>query len=244
MKGRPRLMARLPMYQVIEDDLVAQIRNGELAPETKLPSEHDLAKRYGVSRMTVRQALDRLESERLVVRYRGSGNYVSSPAARKRRLNRLSSFSDELSQSNLEVTTRIILLETVQAPPRIVENLKTDFGSDINHFRRVRMVDGEVAALQDSWIPYTVAPGLAREGILGGSLYRTLRERFGVELRWAEQTMTATELTVEEADLLGTAPGTAVLSTVRTTYGSSGEIVEYAESRTLPQFPLSMRIDA
>lgn len=237
-------MGRVPLYQVIEEDLTAQIRSGDLAPESKLPSEHDLATRYGVSRMTVRQALDRLESAHLLVRHRGSGNFVSPTNVRGRRLKRLSSFSDDLMEDNRSVSTVTISIEVVQAPKIAVDQLGIDPDQEVNHFKRIRMVDGQAAALQDSWLPYSVAPGLARDGIIQGSLYRTLHERYGVELRWADQIMTASELTAEQAEFLCVAAGTAALSTKRTTFDRNGEAVEFAESWMLPQFPLLMRIDA
>ena len=232
------------MYQVIDDDLAAQITTGELAPGARLPSEYELAERYGVSRMTVRQALDRLEAARLLVRHQGSGNFVSPANLQGRRLKHLSSFSDDLMGANRTVSTRVIRLEVVPAPRAVAEGLHLHPGQEVNHFERVRLVDSHPAALQDSWIPYAAAPGLARDGMIEGSLYRTLRQRYGVELLWADQIMTATELTEQQGGVLEAAAGTAVLSTRRTTFGANGEPVEFAESWTLPEFPLIMRIDA
>lgn len=237
-------MSRAPMYQVIEADLLAQIESGELPPRTRLPSEHMLARRYGVSRMTVRQALDRLEAASLLVRQRGSGNFVASPEVRGRTLNRLSSFTDELGDDHHEVRTGIIDLSTLPAPHSIAAKLEVEPGDEIWRYRRVRHVDERPAALQESWLPYSVAPGLARDGIIGGSLYRTLRERYGVDLRWAEQEMYAVQLDTDQAALLGVPPATAALLVQRRTYAQTEQVVEYAESCTLPDFPLSLRIEA
>jgi len=232
------------MYQVIEADLLAQIESGELAPRMRLPSEHVLARRYGVSRMTVRQALNRLETASLLVRQRGSGNYVASPEARGRTLNRLSSFTDELGEGDHEVRTEIIELATLPAPRAVAVQLGVEEGDEIVRYRRVRYVDGRRAALQDSWLPYAAAPGLARDGIVEGSLYRTLRDKHGIDLRWAQQEMWAVDLDAEQAKLLGVPEGSPALVVERRTYAQTEQLVEYARSWTLPTFPLSIRIEA
>ncbi|MFD5747360.1 GntR family transcriptional regulator [Streptomyces sp. NPDC127033] len=237
-------MARAPRYQVIYDDLVLQIRSGTLAPAARLPSETDLARQYGVSRMTVRQALDLLDSDRFVVRRQGSGTFVSGHGERGRRLNRLRSFAEEIEGTGGEPSTRLIHCATTPTPADVAEALGGGHDEPAHRLTRVRLVDGSPAALQDAWIPYAVAPSLCREPLLDGSLYRTLTERFGVELRYADQSMAATLLTAEQAELLGAEPGTPALEVHRTTYGSRGETVEFTTSWTLPGFPFLLRIDA
>lgn len=232
------------MYRLIEDDLAAQIATGELDVEAKLPSEHELAERYGVSRMTVRQALDRLESVHLIVRHQGSGNFVSPLQVRGRRLTHLTSFTDDLMGVNRKVDTVVIKLEIVPAPGAVADGLHLKPAQAVNHFERLRTVDGVPAALQESWVPYAVAPGLTREGMIDGSLYRTLRHRYGIQLQWADQIITAVQLTTYQSELLEAASGSAALSTRRTAFGRNGQAVEFADSWTLPQFPLYTRIDA
>ncbi|MFB8387911.1 GntR family transcriptional regulator [Microbacterium sp. NPDC055910] len=232
------------MYRVIYDDIVGQIRSGVLEPAAQLPSEHELAKQYGVSRMTVRQALDLLGADELVIRKQGSGTFVRERSRRGRRLNRLRSFSDELAESSLHITSDVIRAELAEAPDDVAAALELAPGDLVNRLTRVRSVEGKPAALQDAWIPYPVAPGLVRAPLLEGSLYRTLSERYGVELRWAEQSMTASMLDEAEAELLGAATGGAVLFGLRTTYSAAGRPVEYTRGWTLPEFPLLLRIDA
>ncbi|EGX59757.1 GntR family transcriptional regulator [Streptomyces zinciresistens K42] len=228
---------------MIYDDLVSQIRSGSLAPGTRLPGETDLARQYGVSRMTVRQALDLLDAERCVVRRQGSGTFVNDHTERGRRLNRLRSFADEVEGDGGQ-SSRVIRCETAPAPAEVAEALGVGAGDTVNRLTRVRLIGGTPAALQDAWVPYSVAPSLSREPLLDGSLYRTLTERFGVELRHADQSMAAALLTDEQAELLATAPGGAALEVRRTTYGSRGETVEFTTSWTLPAFPFLLRIDA
>ncbi|WP_223839143.1 GntR family transcriptional regulator [Saccharopolyspora pogona] len=237
-------MVRAPRYRIIYDDIVSQIQAGALAPAAQLPGENDLARQYGVSRMTVRQALDLLDSENFVVRKQGSGTFVSETAKRGRRLNRLRSFADEIAGTSGKVSSRIVRAETARATAEVANVFGIAEGDVVNRITRVRLIDNTPAALQDAWVPYAVAPSLCRETLLAGSLYRTLNERFGVQLRYADQSMTGALLTLEQAALLGTEQGRAVLEARRTTYGAAGEIVEFTTSWTLPEFPVLLRIDA
>ncbi|MET7640894.1 GntR family transcriptional regulator [Streptomyces sp. NPDC005438] len=237
-------MARAPRYQLIYDDLVERVRSGQLAPGAQLPSESDLARQYGVSRMTVRQALDLLDSDRYVIRRQGSGTFVSEQAGPGRRLNRLRSFADEIAASGGEVTSRVVSAETTKATAEVARVFGVSEGDMAHRVVRVRQIGGTPAALQDAWVPYSVAPSLCREPLLNGSLYRTLSERYGVQLRYADQSMAAALLSAERAEPLGVEPGGAVLETCRTTYGATGEVVEFTRSWTLPAFPFLLRIDA
>lgn len=233
-----------PLYRVIYDDIVAQIRSGELAPAAQLASEPDLAKRYGVSRMTVRQALDLLVADELVSRRRGTGTFVREQTRRGRRFNRLRSFADELADTGAEVVSELVRAEVTRPTDEVAAALGLDEGDSVNRLTRVRRVGGTAAALQDAWVPYAVAPGLTREPLVEGSLYRTLAERYAVDLRWADQSMTADVLGETEASLLGVPPGGAVLRGVRTTFSDADRPVEFTYGWTLPDFPLLLRIEA
>ncbi|MBK0868928.1 GntR family transcriptional regulator [Saccharopolyspora sp. HNM0986] len=234
-------MATRPMYEVIRGDLLEQITTGSLPPEDRLPSEKELAERYGVSRMTVRQALDALVRERLVVRRRGAGSFVAPPRVRSRRLNRLGPFGDEVAE---EVTTTELRRAVVHPPGRVGEVLGLDETAEVVRLFRLRTVDGTPAAVQESWVPVAAAPGLARAELVAGSLYRTLAERCGVAVSWAEQEITACAATKELAGLLQVAVRAPLTEAHRTAHDESGLAVEYALSWTRPEFPFVVRLDA
>ncbi|PWV57623.1 MULTISPECIES: GntR family transcriptional regulator [Nocardiopsis] len=237
-------MTRSARYQVIYDDLFAQITSGALESGAKLESEPELARRYQVSRMTVRQALDLLLADELVTRKRGSGTFVRENPRRGRRLNRLRSFAEELAGADEAVSSQILAATEEKAPEEVAEGLGLEVDGAVNRIRRLRLVDGVAAAVQDAWVPYAVAPGLAREPLVDGSLYRTLTERYGLKLRWANQTMTAALLDKAEAELLSAKEGGAVLHSLRVTYSDAERAIEFTNSWTLPEFPLLLRIDA
>lgn len=237
-------MQRAPMYRVIYDDIASQIHSGELKVGDRTPSEQEIASRFGVSRMTVRQAMDLLTAEGLVRRMRGRGTFVREAGRRGRRLTTLSSFVEELAESPKHVDSVHVRAELVEAPEEVAHALRLQVGATVNRLTRVRSVEGRPAALQDAWVPYPVAPSLVREDLLNGSLYQTLAERYGVELQWADQTMTAAVLGLEEAELLGVSAGDPALFGRRTTYSRQDVPVEFTYGWTLPEYPLLLRIEA
>jgi GntR family transcriptional regulator len=232
-----------PIYQVINRDIAEQISSGTLRAGDRLDSELKLAERYGVSRMTVRQALGELENDGLVVRRHGSGTYVSEPRALQRRVNHLGSFHEEMGLDSKTVKTRLITQEVAVPPSAIAADLRLGSGQTATHLVRLRVLAKQAIAVQESWIPYLLVPGLARDGLVDGSLYKTLKERAGIEIRWAEQQVTAAPAVGEIADLLELPPGSPVISIRRVSYTANNEPVEVAQSHTVPSLPLIVRLD-
>jgi len=113
-------MRNLPAYRRIYEDLAGRIESGELRPESRMPGDVALAERYGVSKMTVRQALAALVDRSLVQRRQGVGTFVSGDKPDRRSLNRLTSFTEDMSGQ--KVSTRILAQE-VSAPPAEIESL-------------------------------------------------------------------------------------------------------------------------
>ena len=236
-------MSRIPRYQVIYEDLSSQISSGALEADARLPSESDLAQRYGVSRMTVRQAVRQLQDEHLLVRRRGSGTFVTRPSAQRRRLNRLGSFAQEMGADETRVRTELLARETTAAPEEARECLGLPPGRETIRIERVRLIDDRPAALQVSWLPYALVPLLARVELTGGSLYRTIREHYGLRLSWADMEVSATAATAAQARMLDVRRGAPLIASVRITHDHSSTAVEYARSWTRSEFPLSIRLE-
>lgn len=235
-------MARIPTYRVIADDLTARIASGEFPVAGRLPTEVELADRYSVSRMTVRQAVDQLEKAKLVVRRRGSGSYVRDKPSRTRGINGLASFAEQMGSAGSAVESRVIAQEEVDSAPEEVANELA--AAHVVRLARVRLIDGTPAAYQEAWIPFSVAPGLTREDLVDGSLYRTLTSRYGVELGWADQLIAPALATDELAGLLDEQVGNPLLTIRRTTYSVHNVPVEFVRSWTRRDFPLTVRLDA
>lgn len=232
-----------PIYQVIVKDLSEQISSGALKPGDRLESEPRLAQQYGVSRMTLRQALGELEAAGLVARRHGAGTFVSRPVPIQRRGNQLGAFHEEMGLEPDEIETELILQEVTSPPGDVAQDLQLSPGQTTSHLVRLRKLHGTPVAWQESWIPYLLAPALARGGLTDGSLYKTLRERGGVEIRSAEQTVSAALASPEVASVLKIDPESPVMSIRRVSRTSAGEPVEVAQSYTSSDLPLIVRLE-
>lgn len=235
------LMGNVPAHRRIYEDIASQIHSGTLAPEARLLGESVLAEQYGVSRMTVRQAIGRLAEESLVVRHQGVGTFVSREPTGRRSLNRLTSFTEDIGGG--EVATRILVQAVVDPSDEVARGLDLGNGARVIHIGRVRSIAGKNLSVHHSFLPYGKFPLLAREPLHGGSLYRTLREMFGVELRRAHQRIKAVAAAPEIAANLDIAEGSPVLWTERLTFGEGDERVEFARSWARPDIELTVHLE-
>ncbi|MEV0269153.1 GntR family transcriptional regulator [Hamadaea sp. NPDC050747] len=199
----------------------------ELAPHDRLPTERDLAEEFAVSRMTVRQALERLEQERRVYRVQGAGTFVAPPAITKSI--ELTSFSDDMRSRGLRPGSRLRVAEDIPAGAEIGFALGISPSAPVVHIERVRTADGEPMCLEHTYLAGATVPGLLDEP-LDGSLYDVLRERYRITLVRAEQTIRATVLDQGAADLLAVPAFSPALLVERTAFDQRDRPVERAVS--------------
>ena len=236
-------MTGVPAYRRIFDDLEARIRSGALKPDEQLPPEAMLAEQYGVSRMTVRQAVGKLVAELLVTRQQGVGTFVLQVPTNRRSLNRLTGFSEDMGADEVRLETELIQQEVIAPPRRVLEALKLSKNARVVRLLRLRRTRGRPLALQCSDVPFGLFPALAREPLIGNSLYRTLEERFDTKLRRAEQRISAIAIPADMAALLGVEPLSPALLTERVTMDDRNVPVEYAQSWALPGTELTVHLE-
>ena len=229
-------------HERISDDIREQIDTGGLLPADRLPAETALAERYGVTRMTVRHALSSLVDGGYVYRRHGVGTFVADPA-RRRSLNRLRSFADELGEAGRKVSTRVLERTVVAAKGEIATDLGLASGEEAVFVARLRLVDGDPAAVQESWIPARLCPGLEDEDLRDGSLYKTMAERFGVVAAYADQRIFAIAADPTLAGLLDVPAGSPLLQTERTARDQRDVAVERARSWSRPEFELVTHLE-
>lgn len=181
-------------------------------PHTPLPTEREISAEHGVSRNTVRQALDALETAGSVYRVQGAGTFVA-PAVVSKSLT-LTSFSEDMRARGLEPASRLLAAETVRAGHRIAERLGVEPDSDVVRVCRLRLADGSPMCLENVHFPAARVPGLAEED-LTGSLYELLGARYRLDIRTAEQIVRAVDLDEAESALLGVALGSSGLRVQR-----------------------------
>ncbi len=195
-----------------------------LAPGDILPSERQLCADHGVSRITVRKAIEDLKGEGLLVRVPGKGTFVAHRAARSRL--HLASFTEEMRRMGLEPSTVVLTVERAVPPARTASALALGDSAEAFHIRRLRLADGLPISIDDGWYPAGLLPGL--DGLdLRQSIYRALAEQYGFTIDRAEQTVGAAEATRETAALLGLTARKPVLVADRVSF-SGGHAVEHA----------------
>lgn len=215
-----------PKYRQLRDALVELI--GGLPGGAAMPTERELCERFGVSRGTVRQALDRLEAEQRIVRHQGKGTFVAS--AKIDQLLELTSHTEYMRAHGRTPASRVLSIEPALADAATSRALGLATGAPLLQVERVRLADGEPLAVELVSLDATRFGGI--EGSLGGSssLYEVLRGRFGVELASAEETIEAVPAGEREADLLGVPLGAPLLMLCRVSVDADDRPVEYVRS--------------
>lgn len=216
--------SRSPRYVGIAADLRDRILSQQLGPHTLLPSERELCEQYAVSRMTARQALTLLESEGHVYRRPPRGTFVAEPRVRFR----VGSFSHEASRLGKVATAR--LLWARELPPERAERAALDLGDDarVHAFYRLRLMDDEPIALEKSFYPADLTPGIL-DKTEDGSLWEILSASYGTDIVRCDAVIESIILNEEATGLLkvrAASPGTLL---TRKSYDHTGRCVEYAQ---------------
>ncbi|MDV9191338.1 GntR family transcriptional regulator [Streptomyces sp. SR27] len=213
----------VPLYHQLAQQLESAVEDGTLTPGTLLGNEIDLATRLGLSRPTVRQAIQTLVDKGLLVRRRGVGTQVVQSGVR--RPPELSSLYDDLDAAGGSPTTRVLVNRVEPATGPVAEALGVPEGSEVHYLERLRTAHGEpVAYLRNHLPPGLLDPDTARLETTG--LYRMLRSA-ALTLHSARQIVGARAATAAEAALLDEREGAPLLTMERVTYDDTGRAVEY-----------------
>ncbi|MEV5609523.1 GntR family transcriptional regulator [Streptomyces sp. NPDC052225] len=213
----------VPLYFQFAQQLQQLIESGVLPPGTRLSNEIALADQFGLSRPTMRQAMQHLVDKGLLARKRGVGTQVV--ADRIRRQVELSSLYDDLERDERRPRTKVLTVEPRPADAATAAALRVEEGADVLAVERLRFADDQPIALMRNHLPLGLVE-LTAETLAEGGLYRLLR-RSGVNLHTAEQAIGARGATTAEARLLEENRGATLLTMTRTAYDDAGTPVEY-----------------
>ncbi|MCW2747595.1 MAG: yvoA 2 [Nocardioidaceae bacterium] len=212
-----------PRYVAIAAEIRDTITNERLDPHTPIASERDLSERHGVSRMTARHALALLESEGFVYRRPPHGTFVSEP----RVAFHIASFSDEISRLG-RTPGAVVLWAEERKPTRSVrEALGLTANATVHALQRLRSADGEPIAIETTYVPAALTPGLLEQD-LGGSLWAVLREEYTVLAVSATASIQSVVIDDDACKLLGVRSASAGMLLTRRTYDADGRAIEFA----------------
>jgi GntR family transcriptional regulator len=217
-----------PVHAQIEVWLMSSIADGVLAAGDRLPGERDLAVALGVSRMTLRHALDGLQRRGLLVRVpgRSGGAFVSQPKI-DCDLTGVAGFTEQMRRAHLQAGAQVLCARTVPARARVAAELCTAADADVHEIVRVRSANGRTLALERSYFPAEPFPDLL-EHPLTGSLYELLGRRYDSHPHTATEFLEPVTAGPEDAEALDVEPGTALIRVERTAVSVAGWPVEYA----------------
>ena len=220
--------AEAPRYREVADALQRQIDAGELDAHDRLASEREIAERFGLSRMTARQAVELLVRRGVVYRRPGSGTYVSPPRV-VHSLQRLAGFSEQMRLQGIRPSGRVLEMRSTAEPDAAVRGaLGLGDGDAAWIVRRLRYGDDEPLLLETFWVPREVCAELGADELADQSLYTVMRGRYGIEPESAETSLEPAALNPADARHLTVRPGSPAILVVRTTRDGAGRAIEFA----------------
>lgn len=216
------------LYLKLSDALAEQILDGTLPEGTLLPSERELCQAYGISRTTVRQALQELNQKGYSKTIHGKGTVVVRPQIRQE-LRSIYSFDEDMRRLGKQPETQIMDFVEIVPTGTIAEQLKLPAGESVYRIMRLRLANEEPMLLETNYLPCSRFPDLQREMIEHQSLYRVLSNTYSLHIDVAEETFEPILLRPMEAQMLHTGQGGLGMLVERISY-EDGKVVEISKS--------------
>ena len=227
--ARPRASRKggIPLYYQIMRNLKEQIVSGKLGPGDRMPSEAEHTRRFGVSRVVIRQALRILEEQGLIVRVKGKGTFVSEAVAEDA-APRISGSLEDLIHMGADTTIRVVEFRLVKATADLAEVFGVKDGDDLFNVQRIRLVGGRPLAVLVNHLPYGIGATIPLSDLTGEPLIVLIEKRAGVRIEWASQVFQAVAADEEMARLLEVDILTPLLKLTLTVYSTDGMVADLA----------------
>lgn len=219
-------MDSLPLYAQVASALASDIAAGSLSPGAQLPSEEGLTDRFGVSRATVRKAVEHLLAGGLVEIRRGRGTFVSEPKIRQE-LTELSGFVEDMVALGRKPTARLIEKRLVAADTTVAKQLGLAPGTKVYRIKRVRIADGVAMSFDETYLPLDIGKKIVRNDLEADPIFALLEGKCGVPLINAEYQLEAVTAEEQVASALGIPKGSAIFLVERTSYTEGFRPIDY-----------------
>ncbi|MGS2619984.1 GntR family transcriptional regulator [Micromonospora sp. LZ34] len=211
--------------QRVRDQLL--LMHGRLAPGQVIPPERELAETLGVSRPTLRAAVDQLVAEGYLERRQGSGTYVTQPKVAMPLT--LTSFSEDMQRRGMQPGGRVVSFRAKFAGAEVGHQLNISPRAQVWSVRRLRTADGEPMAIEQAYLPHALLPDLSPANLTNRSLYDHLRD-VGIKVGIATQSIEPTVTSEEESELLGVPVLSPAFLFERTTRDRNDTLIEFVRS--------------
>ena len=212
----------IPVYYQLKNDLITKISQGVWKTGECIASERELCGIYGVSRMTIRQALGELVQEDILLKIKGKGTFVCEPTVKQEDM---MSFTDMIKQTGRNLNTEVIDFNRISTPAHLTEIISLD---EVYRINRKRIVDNECIAVEKVYIPVDYC-GYIDEKMLKGSLFKILEE-FGYIVDHSQSSIAAVIMSSELKELFNVSEDVPLLKMTNKTYTQKGKMLFLEES--------------
>ncbi|WP_278926099.1 GntR family transcriptional regulator [Staphylococcus auricularis] len=219
---------KLPLYDQVYQGIHERIKSGEYKEGDKLPSERKLCDQFSVSRITVREALDRLEQDHIIKREYGKGSFVLG-SRYNQFLNELYSFKDEIEKNGDKASTRMLSIQFIPSTPFLQQKMKLKPYQYVYELKRLRLANDKPLIYEVSYLPMRHCEGLEQFDFNRVSLYETLNHYYGIQITNAYENLTASKLRKDEAELLNGVEDDSCMFIERTAY-MNDDVIEFTQS--------------
>lgn len=221
----------IPLYIQVIRQIQEDIEKGTFQDGDQIPAETVLAREFGVSRITVTNAIQKLVQDGVLYRIQGKGTFVATSRQVEHPLTSLISFTEQITGRGLVPRNLLIAFDLVEPLGQIAEKLNLPQGSKTWKIKRVRYANQEPIAIQTAYLPQHLFAKVKKEDVESGSLYQLLKERYHIEMNEAEEVYKVTTIrNKEEAELLNIPIESAVLHGIRVSTLKDQRKFEYTES--------------
>ena len=217
-----------PRHKQLSDWIRTRIADGTYAPDDQLPSEHALCDQFDVSRVTVRRALQTLESEGLIYRKQGLGSFVQDQRLRSG-LVRLTDFAEDMAQAGITASSVVKENTQVKAPTAVATKLDLEPNAMVRRLDRTRLGDEEAVAFDYTWLPPEYASLIEPYDLTENTIYSILETEHGIEVRRGRYRIEAVNAPNAVAEALHIPSGHAVLLISRLSLGAEDAPIYYQQ---------------
>lgn len=218
----------IPLYAQLDEIIREKIENGEWTPHTTIPSENELSRQHGVSRMTARSVITQFVREGLLYRVQGKGTFVSEPKITTTTLSYMG-IREQLERMGYQTTTRLIEASKTVGSESIARKMKLPQGSSFYVIKRIRYVENEPISIHTSYIPSQYCDNLDSKDLEGEQLCVILEKEYGLKRKRVDETLESSPANEEEARLLSVKPGYPLLMLQDMIYNAEGIEFEYTK---------------
>lgn len=234
---RKNLLINAPLYLQVEATLKEMIEGSVYAAGEQIPSERELSEQLGVSRMTVRKAVENLTRHGLLERRSTTGTFVRQPKVYRRVGKDVAvGLTQQLAEEGSQAGSRLLKFEEILAPLKVAEKLNLHVGEHVVMIERLRTTNGQPFCVETSYIPRDLVPDLTAEDLKqpSASLYSFMLNRYHIKLSKNDETLKLSYATSEEARLLSLKEGDPVLLMRSVVMDENDRRVEYVKSVNHP----------